>query len=1273
MIYTKVLLAAAAVASVLWLSPSSPKTVSAAQEATTDAAGLRALIDAGKFSQAEPIADALVAAAEKAHGPESSEAADALEVMLEVRRGLRKWTVPGTVALAERVVSIREATRGPDDESTATALIMAGRMKASNRDYDGARAAVERALAIRERVFGPEHLAVANALNAVATVNRLGRQEAQAGAFAGRALALARRLEAPAGFETATALNTLALIDRNNLEPERIVRMLEEVIAIEARMRPPDHPLNAGVILQMATAYREVGDLQSARTFEERGITLLEASNFQSYQVAFDMIELATINDAIGDYSEALSVAERAVALSERVTSPTSTLTAAALGILATMHSRLGDHVAAASTRERVLKLWSAQSPESLHVAVALTALAESYWALGRMDEAFGAVERALAMKALQDEPMMLSRTLQGQARLSVARGRTADARAALERALAVGRTSNQSLTRIEVGMALSDLATLERRDGHPDRALAYARESLQMLEKELGPDNVRTAARRSVLSAILAETGAYDEARKELVTGERASLDHLRLIARTLTDRRALDFAAERQSGRNLAVTLATHPKIATASDTNMAWRIVVQGRNVVVDEMAARQQTVIAEAQNAAVRDQWMALNRARARLANLVIGGPQGSTPEAYQALVERTRAAHDRAERDLAEASVAFRQEQSRARADVGEVLAALPDQTALISYVRYIPERLQGAPKPAPAKSGANGAAAGTPAASVTAEPMSRPAASDMPALPVAPAAYAAFIGRSNGSPPRVVALGSADAIDAAVARWRAGIQSELTSGGLAARRTENAYREAGAALRRLIWDPVQPFVRQAATAFIVPDGAINLVDFSTLPIDRVTPAARTAGGGTRAGYLVDEPIALHYILAERDLVQPPPEPRGHSLLALGAPDYDKVDRAAVAALLPEPVVGNASIAGASAPVTRGAAGADRQVTAGAEADADRGTSAGARRTARGSEVSAAAPRGACDALSARTFDPLPGTRQEMQQIAALWRQGTASSSTPPGGSGAASPSDDSVMLLGDDRASETAFKALASGRRVLHLATHGFFLDRACDPTASTSNAPASTGAASNAGGAAPVSSTSSSESASTASTSNAAASNAAAPTGSAPNAAASNPSARGGGAALAGARVLEQSPLLRSGLVLAGANRRAETASDEDDGVLTAEEIAGLDLSAAQWAVLSACDTGRGDLQAGEGVVGLRRAFQVAGARTVILSLWPVLDNVAADWMAELYRGKFVRGDTTAMSVRAASRSQLAARRAAGQSTHPLYWSGFIATGDWR
>ena len=752
------------------------------------------------------------------------------------------------------------------------------------------------------------------------------------------------------------------------------------------------------------------------------------------------------------------------------------------------MQTRLGDHATAASVRERVLKLWTAQNPETMHVASSLTALAESYWALGRIDEAFEAVERALAMKALQNEPMMLERTLQGHARLLVARGRTAEARTALERAIAACRTVNQSLTRIEMGIALADLAALERKDGHPERALGYARESLQLLEKELGANNVRTAARRSVLSAILAETGAYDEARKELVEGERASLDHLRLIARTLTDRRALEFAAERQSGRNLAITLATHPKIAAPTDTDMAWRIVVQGRNVVVDEMAARQRTVIAEAENAAVRDQWTALNRARARLANLVIGGPQGLSPEAYQALVERTRAAHDRAERDLAQASAAFREEQSRTRADVGDVLAALPKQTALISYVRYVPERLSGAPRPTANAATANVATANGGTTKRATAAGASPVAGPGDPAPTAPAAYAAFIGQPGGAPARVVALGPADAIDAAVARWRAGIQTELVSGGLAARRTETAYREAGAALRRLIWDPVEPHVRHAASAFIVPDGAINLVDFSTLPIDRLSPAAAkmaaadattaARAGSTmrqasaaRAWYLADEPINLHYVLAERDLVQPPPEPQGHSLLALGAPDFDKADRGAAAALMSSPlVVGRASTAG----------GAATRVTRGSEAGSQTGSKAGA---------DAETARVPCEALSDRTFAPLPGTRQEMQQIAELWRQGTNASrtaastsaqassarsegaSTSGNGAGAttaAAAGADNVTLLGDDRASETAFKVLASGRRVLHLATHGFFLDRGCDASPASNATAASTGSGAN-------------------------------------------------------------------------------------------------------------------------------------------------------------------------------------------------------------
>ena len=100
---------------------------------------------------------------------------------------------------------------------------------------------------------------------------------------------------------------------------------------------------------------------------------------------------------------------------------------------------------------------------------------------------------------------------------------------------------------------------------------------------------------------------------------------------------------------------------------------------------------------------------------------------------------------------------------------------------------------------------------------------------------------------------------------------------------------------------------------------------------------------------------------------------------------------------------------------------------------------------------------------------------------------------------------------------------------------------------------------------------------------------------------------------------------------------------------------------------------MLSACDTGLGEVKAGEGVFGLRRAFQVAGARTVIMSLWSVEDQAARAWMRALYEGRLQKGLDTADAVHEASLTVLRDRRARGQSTHPFYWAGFVASGDWR
>ncbi len=118
---------------------------------------------------------------------------------------------------------------------------------------------------------------------------------------------------------------------------------------------------------------------------------------------------------------------------------------------------------------------------------------------------------------------------------------------------------------------------------------------------------------------------------------------------------------------------------------------------------------------------------------------------------------------------------------------------------------------------------------------------------------------------------------------------------------------------------------------------------------------------------------------------------------------------------------------------------------------------------------------------------------------------------------------------------------------------------------------------------------------------------------------------------------------------------------------------MLTAEEITALDLSRARWAVLATCATAAGSTHRYEGLFGLARAFRLAGARTVLTSLWPVDDAATAEWTQALYAARIGEGLDTAASIAAAQGRVIAARRARGDSTHPYNWAAFTATGDWR
>lgn len=1115
-----------------------------------------ALLAAGLYEQAEAAARDGLNRMRGSFGIDSLELATASDDLVRSLILNGRATEEATIALAKGTLEVKEARLGSSHHDLVPSLLNLSDVLAAAAELEPAIVVARRAVLLRETPGPWNSLDLAEALDHLGGAQSAARQYEQALEALERSLRLKEAALDSGNVTLVPTLEEIGLVLQRKGDYGASGAPLRRAAAIQQAARA-DHPTRARTLNLMAQQIWFEGNLIESRTVSERAVDLsLRTLRRDHPTVAQSLRYLASTLADLGDLERSLALKKTALDIAERCFGPTHPETALYLHSLAHTELREGEYSLARQRFRTALAIFEARYGRwHEHVATALSLLARADAILGDYANARREQARAVTIH---------------------------------ER---VGGPNHPY-----VANALIDLATVYREQGLPAEALRFLERALVIRERNLGPshrDVARTLAdMASTLALIGQTTRAQAASTRAVAIWERVNTPEapdyasaLALYAR-LQSNRGDDAAARDYYERALAIRGGIfgqdHPLFA---ETQAALAAVLARLG---ETRAAFSASASAEA---AGRDhlrlmlrslsERVSLNYAAARPRGLDLMlsllGPVPNGAEAAldgliqgRALVLDEVAVRNRMASTLDGVAGTLRTSYVSAGQRLANLMVRGPgpltsgQYAALLDKARAAAEDAeQGLAEHSAefrversrAQLGLGDVAAALSAGDALVS-FVRYGRAPLPAATLPPAA------RSRKSSIRTVPSYMAFVLreghhPVAVPLGTASLIDAAVSRWRHQVGGALPSRASGSELRRLAWDPIVPHIAAVERIFIVPEGSLSLVPFAALPT------------GSR-GWLIEEAPVIHYLTAERDLVRIESKPAGNAqgLLAVGGAAFGRSTPGSTVPRLPPSTAIAAAQSDASAPATLRGAGRP------------------------------------CADLQSIRFQPLTGTLREVQELSTMWTQPV--------------PSDGQAQLLTGRDATETRLKQQAPRHRVLHLATHGFFLGGDCSPAVAGTRGV-------------------------------------------------------GGLSRVSGELAPAENPLLLSGLALAGANRRAAAAPDEDDGILTAEEVASLDLSGVEWAVLSACDTGVGEIKAGEGVFGLRRAFQVAGARTVIMSLWSVEDQATRAWMRALYEARFQKRLSTADAVHAASLSMLQERRAKGQSTHPFFWAAFVAAGDWR
>jgi len=1123
--------------------------------------------------------------------------------------------------LLRRSLLIRESVLGPDHPDVATSLLALGAACRGLAKFDEAESCYQRCLEIREKTLGRKHADVAQVLFGLGLLRGGHGKEKEAEAFLTEALEIYESLGGTERREVGDILVMLASNCTGHMRLKEADTLFARALAILEPILGPDHP-------DMAQPYRSAGMCSGMLGQFARGDSLcLKAQAIDERvhgpvheMVARDLCARALISTIKGNMNEASQIADHAIEILQEVSEPPHTHLCQALNVRSVIYRNVGKHAEADSLARLAMDIKNEiYADESLNRATGMVMLATTCTELGKYAEADSLYVEAISIMDSVGEPTShsLAWALSNYSGMLTRQGGYSEAEPLLERALAICDRPEVS-DRLQVSATLNLIANLRLLEGRLEESESLQRQSLSVVEDAYGKDHLQAARILQSLSMVNVLMSDYAEAeqyaeRALAILEKTAGPAHedvggILNIYGVLAVRRGKYNEAADYFQRGLAIRQKAlgpeHPDCAKYLD-NIATIYALQGKPDEAERLLDKAHALVVAAFGAEHPEVAEGLEAYATTL------GLEGRWPEALEKSREAFRIRRKTFEDNglsLLETDALMFAGKVRGAADrhvscyldsrtndpeesrkTIEVVLLSKGQVSDMIFERRRPLLEETDPEIIAMADSLQSVRAQLSALFVNGPGQDsvsnyrnridslRSLADDVESdLVVISDSFRKQRERREVSLERVLSSLPKEAVlveyfkyDHAIAqtdslepRYAVGIISHDSPPAIIALGKAASIETAIDAYRRHMLHVSG--LREGPGVFDLEDYRAvcsPLYELVWRPVEKYTSSKELvliapdgglnmvsfAGLADKDNRYLIEDHTIHYLSSGRDLIRLA-EDRSPASGLFALGDPDY--DAVRAELGPESSNG---------------------------------------------QVRTRSVRSSCSGFSDLNVSALPGTRKEVEQLVTTWQNNT----------------EEAVTAYYGQEATEERFKSLSPGHRIVHLATHGYFMEAECNPDVPVRGI------------------------------------------GSAPGFAGEN-------------------PLLLSGLLLAGANRTGSDSVDAggEDGILTAYEVASMNMGRTELVVLSACETGLGEVKSGEGVYGLRRAFQMAGVSSVISALWPISDEATAEMMSRLYVGGT---ESLAAGMRAIQIEKLRDLRDAGDTDHPYNWAAFVAVGDWR